>query len=629
MTPSRHAPQHSSLRPILMVAGVIAAMYLAREVLIPFAFALTLAFMLAPVVGVLQRMYLPRFFAVLLVMTVSAAIMAGVAWEVGNQLVAVVNDLPKYRQNIRNKIDSFRSPKKSVLAQVSENVKEISKDLSPDTPGRSPSTPASRAAPRAPGVPVKVEVIDPEVTGLPYLRSLLSPFLAPLAEVGVVLIFTVFMLVQREDLRNRFIRLAGSGRLNVMTQAIDDAVHRVSKYLSLQFLVNGVFGAVFGVGLFFVGIPNAFLWGALAGIFRIVPYIGALSAASLPFLLSLAVFDGWQQPVLVFVLYTVLELVVGNFVEPLLYGAHTGISSLALLVTAVFWTVLWGLPGLVLSTPLTVCAVVLGRHVPQLGFLHILLGEEPVLEPREHLYQRLLAMDATEARSVAHGYLKEHSLADLYDSVLLPALALAEQDRHKGAIDPAREESLFLTLGEMISEYGEHHEPIAQAIEAQASESDAVDAARSAGETPALKSDIRVLCFPARDEADAISAAMLAQVLERGGFSTICMPVGIELEELKALLHSGTNDLICISAVPPFALAHSRTMYKQIQVRFPEVTTLVGIWGFDGDISRARTHFGKEGANSLMTSLSGTLARVTEIAQQRQTAGAQTRPSFG
>jgi len=630
MTPSRTSAQNSSLRPLLVVTGVIAVMYLAREVLIPFAFALTLAFILSPLVASLQRMRLPRFLAVLLVMTIATLATAGIAWEVANQLVVVVNDLPKYRQNIRNKIDAFRSPKQSVLAKATESVKEISKDLTAASPPPSPTTPAprSRVAP-APPLPTKVELVEPEITGVAYLRALVEPFLAPLAQIGVILIFTVFMLANREDLRNRFIRLAGGGRLNVMTQAIDDAVQRVSKYLQLQFLINGVFGAIFGAGLFFIGVPYAFLWGALAGIFRIIPYIGALAAAGLPFVLSLAVFDGWQQPVMVFTLYFVLELIIGNFVEPLLYGAHTGISSLAILVTAVFWTVLWGLPGLVLSTPLTVCAVVLGRYVPQLGFLHILLGEDPVLEPQEHVYQRLLAMDPQEAKSVTDEYLKTHPLVELYDAVLLPALALAEQDRHKGDLDPAREESLFLSLSEMIADYAEHQDVAPETAEPE----EAVVESDRVAEPPVAvvraAAGPRILCFPARDEADAISAAMLAQVLERAGFSTICLPIGVPLDDVKPLLRADSEDVICICAVPPFALAHSRTMFKQVAVRYPEIPVVVGIWGFTSDLNRAKAHFAQD-ANMLITTISDALKRFGELRDAGHAPdSALPKPSFG
>ena len=295
------------------------------------------------------------------------------------------------------------------------------------------------------------------------LRDLAAPILAPLGRAGIVVIFTVFMLFKREDLRNRLLRLAGLGQLNRMTQALDDAAQRVSRYLLMQFLVNAGFGVLFGFGVYLIGVPYPALWGAVAGILRIVPYVGTLVAALLPLALSLAVFDGWLRPLLVFLLVMGLELIIGNFVEPWLYGAHVGISSLALLVTAVFWTVLWGPAGLILSTPLTVCVVVLGRYVPQLSFLQILLGDEPALAAEAQIYQRLLAMDQLEARAIVDQFLKGRPLVELYDSVLIPALSMAEQDRHKGAIDAAREEFLFLSMNEMIAEFSEYQPADGQA----------------------------------------------------------------------------------------------------------------------------------------------------------------------
>ena len=306
-----------------------------------------------------------------------------------------------------------------------------------------------------------VQIVQTRTSGLAELPDLVKPFLAPLGRAGMVLIFTIFMLVKREDLRNRLLRLVGLGQLNMMTQALDDAAQRVSRYLFMQFLVNAGFGTLFAIGLYFIGVPNPVLWGALAGILRIVPYVGTIFAATLPIILSLAVFDGWLPPLLVFLLFAGLELIIGNFVEPWLYGAHTGISSLALLVTAVFWTVLWGPAGLILSTPLTVCVVVLGRYFPQLSFLHILLGDEQALEAEAQLYQRLLAMDQSEARTIVDSFLEGRPLIELYDSVLIPALSLAEQDRHNGTIDTTHEEFLFLSINEMIAEFSEYH-PVAQ-----------------------------------------------------------------------------------------------------------------------------------------------------------------------
>ncbi len=377
----------------IVLFGTIAALYFAREILIPFAFALTLTFLLTPVVALVQRLHTGRVVSVLTTLLVSIAVAGSIGWIITGQLVDVANQLPLYRQNIRAKIDAFHIPVTGELGQASASVKEIVGELtSPDTLPVSPShgqNPKQLKTTPSPASPVPVRMVQPATSGWTSFRDLGGPILAPIGRAGIVVIFTVFMLLKREDLRNRLLRLAGLGQLNLMTQALDDAAGRVSRYILMQFLVNAGFGALFGFGLYLIGVPNPVLWGVVAGILRIVPYVGTLVAATLPIALSLAVFDGWLRPLLVFLLVASLELIIANFVEPWLYGAQVGISSLALLVTAVFWTVLWGPAGLILSTPLTVCVVVLGRYVPQLSFLHILLGDEPVL--------------ATEARSTS-GY---------------------------------------------------------------------------------------------------------------------------------------------------------------------------------------------------------------------------------
>ena len=436
-------------------------MYFAREILIPFAFALILSFLLTPVVAFLQRLRAGRAVSVLATLLLSIVALGGIGWIIANQLVDVANQLPLYRQNIQAKIEAFHIPVTGQLGHAAESVKEIVGELT--SPGaESPSSPRRSRnrkqpdAPPAPVSPMPVRMVQPPSSGWSQLRDLGTPALAPLGRAGMVVIFTIFMLLKREDLRNRLLRLVGLGQLNLMTQALDDASGRVSRYLLMQFLVNAGFGTLFGFGLYLIGVPYAALWGAVAGILRIVPYVGTLVAATLPLALSLAVFDGWLRPLLVFLLFAVLELIVGNVVEPWLYGAHVGISSLALLVAAVFWAVLWGPAGLILSTPLTVCVVVLGRYVPHLSFLHVLLGDEPVLAAEAQIYQRLLAMDQLEAHTVVDQFLKGRPLVELYDSVLIPALSMAEQDRHKGAIDAVREEFLFLSINEMIAEFSEY-----------------------------------------------------------------------------------------------------------------------------------------------------------------------------
>jgi hypothetical protein len=406
----------------------------------------------------------------------------------------------------------------------------------------------------------------------------------------MVLIFTVFMLLKREDLRNRLLRLAGLSQLNLMTQALDDASARVSRYLLMQFLVNAGFGALFGFGLFCIGVPYAPLWGAVAGILRYVPYVGTMISATLPLALSLAVFDGWLRPLLVFLLVASLELITANFVEPWLYGTRVGISSLALLVTAVFWTVLWGPAGLILSTPLTVCVVVLGRYFPQLSFFHTLLGDEPVLAPGAQIYQRLLAMDQREAQAVVDEFLKGRPLVELYDVVLVPALSMAEQDRHKGAIDAAREEFLFLSINEMVVELSEYRL------------ADATD-----------HSNHRIVCLPAHDRADEITSAMLAQILDQKGFATLSFPLGSSLHECLASIGSNPGDVVCISALPPYAFAPARAMCKQIRELSPNLKVVVCVWGFSGDTQKAMARFERAQPDRLSTSLVEAMEHVQEL----------------
>ncbi len=570
---------------MLVLAIAIATLYLAREVLIPLAFAVILTLVLTPAVAWLQKLRFGRVPAVILVIAVLIGAAGGIGFVIVNQLVSVANQLPTYQKNIHNKIEAMSTPGKGPLGRASQSVKDLGKELlspaKPPTPGALPRTPAGR--------PVSVNVVEAPQSEIEQLRDVIRPFLRPATECFIVLIFCVFLLIKREDLRNRLLRLAGLGQLNLMTQALDEATQRVSRYLLLQFLVNAGFGLLFGIGLYFIGVPYAALWGAVAGLLRIVPYAGTLVAAVLPIALSLAAFDSWVPLVLVFVLFATLELVIGNFVEPWLYGAHTGISSLAILATAVLWTVLWGTAGLILSTPLTVCVVVLGRYVPQLSFLHVLLGDEPVLAAEAQVYQRLLAMDPHEARAVADVFLKDRSLTELYDLVIIPALTMAEQDRHKGALDPAREEFLFLSVKEMIAEFTDYSPEAA--IE----------------DRPRPAASIRVLCVPANDEADEITASMLAQLLEKAGYGALSFPAGASIHELLGPLETSSDDVVCVSALPPFAFAHARTRCRQLRERFPKIRLVIGVWGFAGDTDQALRRFDQSRPEKLLTSLTSAM----------------------
>jgi predicted PurR-regulated permease PerM len=594
---------------MVMLFGTIAVLYFAREILVPLAFALVLTFVLTPVVAFLQRSRIGRVPSVALTVLVTMAVAGWIGWIIAIQLVDVAKKLPEYRENIHIKMEALRLPAKGPLGLAANSFRETARELSsPGAPTPDPGPAArdrkQRTAPSTPGLPVAVQIVQPPAEGLDYLRGLAQPALRPLGLIGLVLIFTIFMLVKRSDLRHRLFRLAGLGQINIMTQALDDAAQRVSRYLFMLILVNVCFGAVFGFGLYWIGVPNPALWGVVAGLLRIVPYVGTMVAAALPIALSLAAFDSWLPPLLVFLLFAGLELTIANFVEPWLYGVHTGISSLALLVAAVFWALLWGPAGLILSTPLTVCVVVLGRYVPQLSFLHVLLGDEEVLGAEAQIYQRLLAMDQPEAHAIVIRFLKEKPLVEFYDSVLIPALSLAEQDRHQGAIDTTREEFLFLSINEMITELSEY-QPAHESSPAE-------DAA--AESVPAERLSARIICLPANDRADEATAAMLAQLLEQAGHVTLCLPIAhASPAEMLALLEIRQDDIICISALPPYAFPPARTMCKLIRERFPKLKLVIGVWGFSGDAQKAKARFERAQPDLLLTSLAQAVEQIQEL----------------
>ena len=417
-----------------------------------------------------------------------------------------------------------------------------------------------------------------------------------------MVIFTAFMLIKREDLRNRMIRLGGQGQLTVMTQALDDASRRLSRYLLLQFLVNAGYGTLFGVGLYLVGVPHALLWGILAALLRLIPYVGTLIAAAFPMAMALAVFPGWSHVLLIFALFLVLELIIANMIEPWLYGAHTGISALAILVAAVFWSMLWGPVGLILSTPLTVCLMLIGRYVPQLSFLEVILGDEPVLSPEQIFYQRLLAMDQDEARYIAEAQLQNQSLESLYETVLIPALRLAEEDRHSDGLGERTSEFIAQTTRELIDDLGD------RALERNSPEE---------GSGGGLSSDRRlggatIVCLPARDEADELVGMMFAQILRQAGYGASYLPIGT-VNDMLEQVKRGDFRIAYVSALPPFAVGQARSLCKRLRERFPELVIVIGLWKFAGGVPKAQERVGASCANAVATTFSEGLLQVGRL----------------
>jgi hypothetical protein len=427
----------------------------------------------------------------------------------------------------------------------------------------------------------------------------------------MVVVFVVFMLLYREDLRDRLIRLAGTGRLQLTTQAFDEAGHRVSRYLLMQLVINITYGLPVGIGLYFIGVPNPLLWGVLATLLRFVPYLGPTIAAALPIFVAFAVDPGWSKFIWTTAMFLTMELLSNNFIEPWLYGSSTGLSPVAIIFAAIFWTFLWGPVGLFLSTPLTVCLVVLGRRVPRLHFLHILLSDEPVLSTEMRFYQRLLAGDIDEALEIVEEFLKEKTIVELYDDVFIPALILAERDRQDGALPFENEQFIFDSMTEMIDEYDDRD-----------SEEQSVATLQPRADTCA-DPRVKVLCLPAKDRADELAARMLTKVTGRRGITARTLPAtGLSHECLEELEREQKSDgarrasqppLVFISSVPPSGLRQARYLCRRLRARVPRLKLVVGAWGVKDDLNNVKTRLTACNPDGLVTSLKQAIEQIVSL----------------
>lgn len=599
--------------PLILIALALVAMYFARIVLIPLAIALSLNFLLTPAVMQIERVRVPRILAVLLVVLMAFSLVGGVGWIVARQVVAVINYLPNYRENIHEKLMSLHPPTTGAFGRTMNSLREIGAEVSSATQPKQQPVPRTRrererARMEAEKQPVPVTVVAPPPSAGEYFVRYARPALEPLGVVLMVVIFTFYMLLKRESLRNRLLLLGGMGQLNLMSQALNEAATRISRYLVLNVLVNACYGVVFGVALYLLHVPNATLWGTLMGILRMIPYAGTLISAAVTVAFTLAVFNGWLHTLWVLLLFAGMEILVANFVEPHIYGRGTGISAFALVVMAIVWTLLWGWPGLIVSTPMTVCLIVMGRHIPRLSFLHTLLGEEAELSPQAHFYERLLSMDQEEARNTADSFLQEHTLGELYDTVMLPAIVASEQDRHKGALDEVHSGWLYHSMAELVAELSEYR-PAPGEDEASVVEMSVV----APGLEPPPEHASPVACLPVEDEADEISGTMLAQLLERCDHQTVLLLPAALSEEILSRLGEAPKTIICISAVPPFAFTRARRLAQKLRESLPNNPIVVGLWGEVGDVEAIRSRFGGAHPDAIATTLRDALARVREL----------------
>jgi predicted PurR-regulated permease PerM len=590
------------VEPLIVLAVIVLILYFARELLIPLTFALTLSFLLAPAVSRLEARRVPRVLAVATIGILAFLIIFSGGYIVARQLLNVARTLPAYRLNIQHRMATVHSPAEQSLERAFTAVEDISGDIAPSTPTTLPQTP----------IPVQpVRVIDPDRTQLQTTTELLMRFLRPIGTIGVVIVFTIYLLMKREDLRHRILLLAGMGRINLMTQALQEAATRISQYLLFQLAVNAAYGFLFGFGLYLIGVPNATLWGALAGILRIVPYVGTATSLALPLIVSVAISTTWWPPILILCLFLALELSATNFVEPWLFSSRTGISSLALLAMAIFWALLWGWPGLILSTPLTVCIVVMGRHVPQLSFLHTLLGTDAELSSEALFYERLLAMDQREARAVATRFLDGKPLIQLYDSVLIPALALVEQDRHQGNLDDKRSDFFFLTIGEIVAELTDYHQK-------ESTDSTSVPTARA---LRPIEKDFAIVCISVSDQADELTTLMLVQLMERASHQTLLLTAASVSSEILDSLATEPDTVVFISALPPFAFSQARAICQRVRSHLPNNRIVVGLWNSatepDQTAEQAIERFGSGKPNVVVNSLAQALQQITHWHHQQ------------
>jgi len=622
---SRDESRSPTLLALLLAVAFVAICFFAREVLLPLALAVLLSFLLAPLARRFQRWGLGRVGSVILAVALAFGGLAATGWMVTRQVLDLAVNISSYEDRLVERLRELKPSKKSPISEVAKTVEHIEEKLADAEAAAAPNanTTATDATNSAAATdddstkqgeqsdistdlihaftsqPLPVQIVDTTFMPVRLLRDA-SPLLSSLGSLAITVVFVIFMLLQRDDLRDRLIRLAGTSRVYLTTQALNDAARRVSRYLLMQLIINGTYGLAVASGLWVIGLPNALLWGLLAMLLRFIPYVGPIVGCITPIALSLAVFPGWSRPLATAGLFIVLELVTNNVLEPWLYGSSTGVSTLGIIVAAVFWTWLWGPVGLVLATPLTVCVTVMARHMPQFYFLNILLADEPPLETRVRFYQRLLARDFEDAVEIVSDFLKNHTRAELGDQVLLPALNLAESDCDAGHLSSDSEEYIYESVGEVISDLDDLDTP-----------ADNSEVADEAVTTP--RRDQQILCLAAEDTADHLGAELLALLLSERGFAAEVSYAPPPGEELVAELAEDEIDAIVISTVAPRRGAlRSRRVCLNLRRRYPKAKLLAGLWHSETDSSRTRQRLAKTGADAVVATLSDALGALDE-----------------
>jgi predicted PurR-regulated permease PerM len=600
------APQSDGLTTVVTGVCIVATLYFARDVLIPISLAVLISFVLAPLALALRRVGLSRGPAVIAVVVLTFGAILGIGAIGTSQISQLAEQLPQYQLNIRDKIRILKGATNSkTAAQATAVIEDIGKEISG---GKAvPSTQQSLPPGSKDVAPIPVEIHTANSNPLKVAVDFLQPIISPLATTGLVILFVIFILLQREDLRDRVIKLLGTRELHRTTEAMDEAASRLSRYFFLQTLLNASFGAVIGLGLWFIGVPSPLLWGIFATLMRFVPYIGSLLAAVLPIALAAAVDPGWTMVIATSALFLIGEPLMGQAVEPLVFGHQTGLSPIAIVIAATFWTWLWGPIGLILATPLTLCLVLLGQYTQRLEFLHVLLGDQPALSPAESFYQRLIAGDPADIIDQAEARLTEMPLVQYCDDVALQGLVLAQRDAGNGELAIERQALLFAGVATLIEGLSENRDqPIAEARESDGEKTaptTEVASVTAAGIEKLVAVAPSVLCVAGRGPIDQAAAALLVKVLEFAGTAATLGEVEGPLELAAMRQMHPTVATICISFVATARVAQARFMVRRLRRTFPEAKIVIGLWHIrpnDPEFSALKNN---SGADTLVGSL--------------------------
>lgn len=579
---------------LIVAVVVVVGLYVGRSVLLPITLAVLLSFVLAPLVRLLRRIYLGRILSVFIAVLIALGVIMTLGGLIGTQVAELVQDVPRYTYTIEQKVAALRSVTLDPANQLLKRVtRRNAASVKPEAEKAPESSPEGQAQPPEPK-PVPVEVHQPEPTAIDIAARILTPIVDPLFTAAIVLIVATFVLLQREELRDRLIRLFGSADLHRATLAMDDAAQRLSRYFLTQLGINATFGIAIGLGLFMIGVPSPMLCGTVAMLLRFVPYIGAPLAALIPLALAAAVDPGWSSLAWSAGLFIVAELVAGQVMEPLLYGHSTGLSPVSVVVAATFWTWLWGPVGLILSTPLTLCLVVLGRHVKRLEFLDVLLGDRPALSPVESFYQRMLAGDPDEAHDQAEHLLKSSTLLSYYDDVVMKALRLLVEDVVRGVLTVPQIDRIQESIISLIDDLEDHTSLDPSQFKPRSGSTNSMSDATTSewrahsADTPstdltdrvtAWRSETPVICIAGRGPLDVAAASMLVQLLQKCG-------IGARVEPYELATRAGIDTLdptgvamICLCNVeivgaPP----HVRYALRRLRRQAPQAILMAGFW---------------------------------------------------